>query len=92
MTDEALESAGGSGSEEFILFFWVATFCEWELRVRVARRLQVRMPVLVRKWLGVFRVGLVELWRWFWVAIFFVRELGLVVAAVFRQALVLRVA
>jgi hypothetical protein len=49
------------------------------------------MPALVRKWLGVFRVGLAELWQWFWVAIFFVQELWLE-AAVFRQTLVLRVA
>lgn len=55
----------------------------------MVRRVRVRMPVLVRRW-G-FRVGLTELWRWFSVATFFVRELRLMVAAS-RQALVLRVA
>ena len=51
----------------------------------------MRMLVLVRHRLGVFRVGLAELWQWFWVAIFFVQESWLE-AAVFRQTLVLRVA
>ena len=47
--------------------------------------------MLFRHRLGVFRVGLAELWQWFWVAIFFVQESWLEAAAS-RQALVFRFA
>jgi hypothetical protein len=49
------------------------------------------MPVLARKRAWGFRVGLAELWRWFWVATFFVQESWLEAAAS-RQSLVFRVA
>jgi hypothetical protein len=79
----------GRGSEEFSLAFWVATFCGRGGGTRLVRGVRVR-PVFARKRPWMFRVGLAEVWRWFWVATFFVPE-SRVVVAVFRWALVFRV-
>lgn len=75
---------------DFSLFFWVATFCERGLGVRVVRRVRVIMPGLARKRPWGFLVGLAEVRQRPWVATFCVQESRRLMAAGLRRASGLR--